>query len=277
MQPPDVCLVRPWFDPVVFGVRSSFAWEPAYLVRMRVRYTIAYWNPSPGAVVTVADERIGLDRQHLLVIPAGTWFERDTVKPFDHWWAHVRVRSEPSRPGAQQIAVDGDLGLLTERLWRRCWNDGVASPGAMADAHAVLALALSRIDWVGEARVWADPRLGELARWLESQHYPNLANDELAGRLGMHPKAFCRLFSHEAGVSPQDWLRGKRLDLAAERLDQGTTVEAAAEEGGFADRFHFGRLFARHHGVSPGHYRRLALARREEPPAEHQGRRTRRP
>jgi AraC-like DNA-binding protein len=39
------------------------------------------------------------------------------------------------------------------------------------------------------------------------------------------------------------------------------TVEEAADSGGFSDRSHFSRLFSRHHGVNPGHYRRLAQAR----------------
>lgn len=229
---------------------------------MRVRYAIAYWNPTPGAAITVADERLFPDRQAILLIPAGTWFQRETLRPFDHWWSHLHVRSEPAKPGAQLVAVDGALEALLESLWQHCWSDGVGSPASVAEAHAVLALALARITWAGSARVWVDARLGELAHWLEAQQYPHLANDTLAHRLDMHPKAFCRHFRQETGASPQDWLRARRLDLAAERLDQGMTVEEVVEAGGFADRFHFGRLFKRHHGVPPGHYYRLALARR---------------
>lgn len=146
----------------------------------------------------------------------------------------------------------------------------------MADAHAAFAIALTRIAWIGGARSWNDPRLGELARWLEEQQYPPLANLDMAARLDMHPKAFCRHFRQETGCPPQEWLRGKRLDLAADRLDQGQTIPAVVEAGGFADRFHFGRLFHRHHGIPPGHFRRLALARLADPPPD-QGSRTRSP
>jgi AraC-like DNA-binding protein len=261
MQPPDLCLVRPWFEPVVLGVRRAYAWAPAYLAGMRTSYAQAYWNPTPGAAVMVDGTRLLLDRRALVLIPAGAWFQRENLAPFDHWWSHLRLRARPSIPGAQQVAVAGELEALLDGLWRRCWSEGVATPAAQAEAHAVLALALARIAWAGDERGGAHPHLGELVRDLEEEGYPHLANDRLAARLGMHPKAFCRLFRQEVGVPPQDWLRARRLDRAAGQLDLGMPVEEVAAAGGFTDRFHFGRLFRQHHGVGPGYYRRLAVAR----------------
>lgn len=262
MQPPDLCLVRPWFEPVVVGVRRAYAWERPYLARQRVRYAQAYWNPGPGAAVTVEGERLELDRRALVLIPAGAWFQRENLAPFDHWWAHLRLRARPARPGAQQVAVEGELERLLDGLWRRSWAEGVATPAAQAEAHAALALALARIAWAGDERGGAHPHLGELLRDLEAEGWPHLGNDRLAARVGMHPKAFCRLFRQEAGTPPQDWLRARRLELAAELLEQGLSVDEVAAGGGFADRSHFTRLFRQHHGVGPGYYRRLAQARR---------------
>lgn len=120
----DVLLTRPWFEPVVFGLRRAFTWEPIYLGRMRLRYAMVYWNPTPGAVLTVAGERLLPDRRHLLFIPAGTWFERGNERPFDHVWCHLRVRSEPARPG------QGPNWSRSRASWRPAWRACGATAGA---------------------------------------------------------------------------------------------------------------------------------------------------
>lgn len=258
MPTSDHLLRRPWLELVVHGARRGFSWPPVFLRRLRTRFSILYWNPTPGAAVTVDGRRHLLDRRHALLIPAGAWFQRENIIPFDHWWCHLRVRGDMAEGGV--VPVAGELATHLRMAWDGCWDPGPGAPGTLAAAHAAVAIALTRAGWRTAAADLGDIRLMALERWLEGRGYPPAGNDELAGRIGMHAKAFSRLFRHAAGCTAQEWLRRRRLDLAAERLEQGMSVEQAAAAGGFADRYHFGRLFRRHHGVGPGGYRRSHIA-----------------
>lgn len=58
----------------------------------------------------------------------------------------------------------------------------------------------------------------------------------------------------EAGLSPAAAIRDHRLDLAAELIRGGTTVQAAARRCGFTDTSTFTRAFRRRFGDAPGRW-----------------------
>ena len=247
------------------GVRQAYTWPAEYVQKARTSYSIIYWNRTPGAAVTVAGERRLLDRQHMLLIPPETWFERENLHPFEHWWCHLRVDSRVASSGAQTIAVHGELERMLEDLWASCWDTSPATPASLVTAYSVVAMMLTKLSWTSTYQAWSDPRLAELGRWLEEEDFPAMSNHQLAEHVNMHPKAFSRLFQQVVGTAPQDWLRSRRLELAAKRLCEGYTIDQAAAAGGFADRFHFSRLFVGYHGIGPGYYRRLQLGLGEMP------------
>ncbi len=75
---------------------------------------------------------------------------------------------------------------------------------------------------------------------------------ELAGAAGLRVETLCRLFRRYADTTPGAYLRRLRLRLAAERLrEPGARVKQVAAELGFADAFHFSRVFKAEWGVSP--------------------------
>lgn len=65
-----------------------------------------------------------------------------------------------------------------------------------------------------------------------------------------------RHFKAHIGVTPQAYLRQKRLARAAELLAQGSSVGDACVRSGFPDYAHFIALFRQHFGVSPLRYQR---------------------
>lgn len=254
--PPDRLFASPWLEPMALGVRRAYRWDSRFLGRVRLHHWLAYWNPTPGAAIITDAGPIPLDRDGLVLIPAGTWLQRACDRPFDHWWCHFRLAAEPLRPGGQVIAVDAILGAQLVRAWELAWNAEAQATAGIAAGHAALTTALDRVAWL-EAAPSADPRVAALLGALERDGLPHLDNHALAARLDMHPTAFCRRFHQIVGAPPQDWLRERRLAAAAKRLAEGLSVEEVSELGGFADRFHFGRLFRRYSGISPGRYRTL--------------------
>ncbi len=68
----------------------------------------------------------------------------------------------------------------------------------------------------------------------------------------------CRLFKRFGDISPYDYLVQLRMEYAAELLrDSGVMVKMVAAEMGFANPYHFSRVFKRVHGFSPERLARL--------------------
>ena len=88
-----------------------------------------------------------------------------------------------------------------------------------------------------------------------SEILPDLPIARLAARTGMSREAFTRRFARSRGMPPHAFRLAARLDEARRLLRTGTSLAAVAAEMGFADQSHFGRLFKRAFGVTPGRYR----------------------
>ncbi|HTQ31833.1 MAG TPA: AraC family transcriptional regulator [Opitutaceae bacterium] len=86
--------------------------------------------------------------------------------------------------------------------------------------------------------------------------------EEIAEAAGVEASSVCRWFRRFQGTSPYQYLLRRKMNLAAEFLvENGGLVKAAAERVGFADPYHFSRVFKAVHGVAPRHLLRYRRAR----------------
>jgi AraC-like DNA-binding protein len=75
---------------------------------------------------------------------------------------------------------------------------------------------------------------------------------EAAGECHVSDAYFCRLFQRFDHESPYRHLLRLKMAWAAERLQQpGALVKQIAEEAGYANQFHFSRVFKSVFGLSP--------------------------
>lgn len=82
-------------------------------------------------------------------------------------------------------------------------------------------------------------------------------NDISAG-LNVSPAQLCRVFKQYGQPGPFHYLTRRKLNRAAELLVNGRcSVKEAAGEVGYADPYHFSRLFKKHFGHAPLHFTRL--------------------
>lgn len=79
--------------------------------------------------------------------------------------------------------------------------------------------------------------------------------DELAARAGISRSALHQALRRRSGHAPARLLRAARLERGAAALLQGSCVADAATAAGFADPFHFSRLFKQAYGVPPRDWR----------------------
>lgn len=87
--------------------------------------------------------------------------------------------------------------------------------------------------------------------------------EQAAALCALSPAYFSRRFKQQVGMSWSDYVRTHRLHLASRRLLETTqSIAAIADSLGFATPSHFGELFHRRFGITPGDYRQ---ARRTRP------------
>lgn len=81
--------------------------------------------------------------------------------------------------------------------------------------------------------------------------------EDIARACGASVSSLTRGFTSTLGVSPHQWVLGRRVVLA-QRLMKGTTksLSEIAVMSGFADQSHLSRVFTRRIGMSPAFWRR---------------------
>ncbi len=80
----------------------------------------------------------------------------------------------------------------------------------------------------------------------------SLSVDELAAMCYLSRYHFMRLFKSQTGCTVHNYIRQKRLVLAARLIREGMGAQSAAAECGFTDYSAFHRAFTNTFGVSPG-------------------------
>jgi AraC-like DNA-binding protein len=82
--------------------------------------------------------------------------------------------------------------------------------------------------------------------------------EEIASELHAEASGLNRLFRRYQGVSPYQYLLRCKMNLAARDLmSSGGFVKEVAARAGYADPYHFSRVFKAVHGISPAHFLRL--------------------
>lgn len=100
-----------------------------------------------------------------------------------------------------------------------------------------------------------------MLRYIEDHLHLDFDIDELAKRCGLSASHFFRVFRQRTGKTPQRYLQDRRVALAADRLATSPDpIEVIAEKCGFANRYHFSRVFAQRMGVGPAAFRRRQAA-----------------
>jgi len=144
-------------------------------------------------------------------------------------------------PGGE-LEAESRLAFVAERLQRHL--------GAHAGAAATGAAAT----WApapGSARSDVAHQLREL---IDAGFRDKVTLSQASAAIHAHPAHLVRMFSREFGISPHQYLTGRRVDLARRLLLDGVPPSAAAATVGFFDQSHLNRSFRRLLGTSPGRY-----------------------
>ncbi len=88
----------------------------------------------------------------------------------------------------------------------------------------------------------------------------NISVDNIASMLGISRSYLRNIFYEAHGVSPQKYIINTRIARAKDLLASTSyTISAIAEECGYTDVLQFSKIFKKHTGVSPSHFRKMQL------------------
>lgn len=96
----------------------------------------------------------------------------------------------------------------------------------------------------------------ELGAWVLDNLRKNLSVDVLAGRLGMSPRNFARVFRQQMNMTPAKFVETLRLDAARRRLQESNaSLDSVASSCGFRNSDAMRTTFKRALRVAPAEYR----------------------
>ncbi len=223
-----------------------------------------YWNAGPGAFICIGRSKTRLAPSKAYVLTPNTPFAARNPRPVDHFYLHFLTRApytavapgiyafHAGRPAAAAIAD------ISEAL-RRLRHDPAAAREAMAvPAHLLAYLALQAVPADKFRSPRSLPRIARVLAEMEARLDREMRNDRMAALIGMNTNAFIRLFKQAMDMTPQEYLRHKRIEQACLFLRYtDKTIEGIAAETGFCDRYHFTRVFQRLRGLGPAAFRKI--------------------
>jgi len=225
----------------------------------------------PGAFVYSGNERLALEPESVLVLPAGVGFRASASRAIEHYFVIFELTGIPpvicrrffGRP--VRIPVDPVLatliraaresaGLSLDRSLETCACASSFVWGVVAALVHTLPVGAAR-DLAEALQEATDLEPALAAVGAEMPHPPSIP--ELARRCGMSERTFLRRFRLHYGKTPSAYVLEQRLKEAALLLLRGAvSVEQIAEMTGFVDRFHLARQFKRQFGQTPAEYRK---------------------
>lgn len=99
-------------------------------------------------------------------------------------------------------------------------------------------------------------RLSKAIQYIESHLTDDVSIDEIAGQAYSSSSHFQLLFHLVTGMTVGEYIRNRRLSLAAQDLLRGSRVADVAERYKYETRESFSKAFARFHGIPPSRVQR---------------------
>lgn len=216
-------------------------------------------------------EELTLVNGQMLVIKPGDWHQDHLRNGQRHYVLHFRLLGafpgDPAtplfrgdvRPAEQICQGDHARDTFFMRELRREAEEGAAHAPAVQDGlleaffwRVARGLAPEALSDAFRHLPQAQARRERLASVFSRHIEANPTVRELAAEARMSPRHFTKLSRQLLGAPPARYLLGLKMRRAEEMLRyQGQRVKEVSEALGFANPYHFSRVFRRHHGRPP--------------------------
>jgi AraC-like DNA-binding protein len=177
-----------------------------------------------------------------------------------HLFIHfnIGVPYDHISPGIFEFDLDDHLSQKLEQIKAYVYVDfGRFDFYTVLTIQSLITDLLSLVPESNWKIISTDKRILEVLRYIESNLAEPLPNQLLAAQAKLATIVFNRRFKEETGSSPQQYVKEKRIYTGCSLLHHSDfSIEQIAADTGFADRYHFSKVFKNQIGLSPARYRK---------------------
>lgn len=218
-------------------------------------YWRLYWNPQGGEDLFYRGQcHRTIPDQITIISPQAEVSRFPTPEPFEHFYIHFTLGMPWDMLTDKFFQVP--MTPVMKSLAEECILDNNPHKLKIFSICALISECLSSIELTESQIPVLDKRIENTIDFINSNPAKKMDNDTLAQKNSMSRNAFARLFKQQTSLSPQLFIRGKRLDRCSQLLiNTDKSLEEIAEICGFCDRHYLTRLFARKNKISPAAFR----------------------
>ena len=255
---------------------------------MSFPYWRIYWNKSRGGIISFAEKTIEMNPDQLILIPPYTAFSsrlNGNTLPLSgynlegarmeqglneanllgegavlHLFIHFNLGMPYDFIAPELFCFEVGHGLKTDleelAFILQQNNEQLSVPSSLL-VYKIIILAVSQIPKGHWNLATTDQRILNVLREIEDHISEELTNKKLAKVANMAINSFARIFKEEIGMTPQQFVRKRRVQKTSILLHHTTEpMDEIARLSGFCDRFHLARVFKEITGYSPAKYRK---------------------
>lgn len=261
---------------------ADWNWKDVSSPFIRIYYVL-----EGEAIIHLAEHNIRLLPRHLYFIPAYTIHSYECHGLFVHYYLHVYegFKNEMNLQEVYELPIEVEGSEVAAQLFEHLCNrlpearlphsdpnsydtsaqtsDYVQRYRDMAlwekmELRGAMLMIMSHFIRQAKPRVWTqDERMKRVLEYVHSHISDSINIEKLADVACITKPYFIRLFKHEFGFPPVQYINKKKVERA--QLLLFTTDKAVKEVAfilGFSDQNYFIRLFHKLTGITPQEYRR---------------------
>ena len=246
-----------------------------------------YYIVEGEAMLHLPDKDVRLKPRYLYIIPAYTAHSYECHGRFVHYYLHVYegFKHEMNLQEVYELPTEVEGGEGMEQLFEylcsqlpyaqlpqpdpRSYDTSAQTSDYVAryrdmelwekiELRGAMLMIMSHFIREARPRVWTnDERMKRVLEYIHANISYQLNVEELSDLAHVTKPYFIKLFKHEFGISPIQYINGKKVERAQLLLfTTNMTIKEVAYTLGFSDHNYFIRLFRKMIGTTPQEYRK---------------------